>query len=1119
MFYTRILTALILFVSFFEIGNAKKSNDTLATSSNLSFQTKLDPVTNKLDPVTNKLDPVTLGYLKDVEVASKVFLQTLREQHDKYPNFSLCGSSMSPFIPAVSQEKSSSQNVSFDPESGIYVTDSVDNPCLELAAIVSVKESIVSRDIIEQITQIILLNPGCTDEFIMEEAKKNVGLDSDLINQSTVKKIRESVNEYLTSFDKEFINDFLELKSGMGDIIDKLIENRFLNYINLIISDFFIEKMKINSLINKNSEFIDEGLISQIVGILKDFNEVDKDLDDKKREEIIQKIRQNLSIKPKITRKDIIDQISQSVASKFKIDKEDIITQVNESLRRNVDFHNKLIFSVHDESSRLKSLSSPVRVVKSSLSVHHLEGSTWSISCFISVQKGFSKKIFYDFSQLTRDMDKFTHKNQELNKAQDISRTPVNASLKPKQGSDDDEKIDSEEIDTKDIDSKDIDSLLDDSHDPNTSNYVEMEDPFEKVKIFKNSLVENSLIEASFDNYPSSFEARFKVYANRDNDKLLDMLETLNMKVKIFSIHKPSAFPRDKDVLTIQLSFMSENPVSDSDKNSFSVKDTNLFDYIRFLSIGRQISEIGSSLKGNSKMSENPVSDSDENSFSLKNLNLFNYIRRTETLSRLKGSSKPQVDILKPQVDILKPQVALNGINGRIGVVFFRKAFKESLQEKGSSLDIVALTHAKIESSQEFGSFFSKIITDPVHGLVDESLCGEVIACEKPVDIESSRYSKKDLIEKFGLSFEQQEYPHLFIIKSPNGKEIPVYILVNKDFTEFKVYKKSYMNVQLKKGSYYKCFMQTQICERKDDPADIQWPSGIKNLTVVETTGKFCSKKQAMRHFGDGSDSNVWAVVLSAPGKGDGWETITHVNGVNPKAIFNALTQENEKLLLSAASCTTNAAAPILEVLSKKGPVRGVGSTYHTKTNSQKTVNAQSVISTTSGAQKALAKVLDPEKVTIDVKAMRFSMVKASLLNIRAIFSGEITSVDIVKAFREEAQDQFKDLIIIDSSDQPTTDSVSNKGAVVLYEKSVKVIGVYEDPITGEKKTVLQILCGYGNEDQYVNQLSEAVIKLFSTNRDRQQVANELAYVADGLDKNPPSSQLKDKFGQIKTSS
>ena len=141
------------------------------------------------------------------------------------------------------------------------------------------------------------------------------------------------------------------------------------------------------------------------------------------------------------------------------------------------------------------------------------------------------------------------------------------------------------------------------------------------------------------------------------------------------------------------------------------------------------------------------------------------------------------------------------------------------------------------------------------------------------------------------------------------------------------------------------------------DPANLKW-NEVGADVVVESTGLFLTKETAENHIKAGAKK----VIMSAPSKDD---TPMFVFGVNDKTYAG-------QAIISNASCTTNCLAPISKVLDDKfGIVRGLMTTVHAATATQKTVDGPSkkdwrggrgilenIIPSSTGAAKAVGKVL-----------------------------------------------------------------------------------------------------------------------------------------------------------------
>ena len=168
---------------------------------------------------------------------------------------------------------------------------------------------------------------------------------------------------------------------------------------------------------------------------------------------------------------------------------------------------------------------------------------------------------------------------------------------------------------------------------------------------------------------------------------------------------------------------------------------------------------------------------------------------------------------------------------------------------------------------------------------------------------------------------------------------------------------------------------------RYSDPSQIPWNELGVDL-VIESTGKFIKREDCMKHIKNGAKK----VIITAPGKN---EDKTIVMGVNENEY-----DENIHNIISNASCTTNCLAPFAKILDEKfGLERGLMTTIHAYTNDQRILDknhkdlrraraaAESMIPTTTGAAKAVAKVLPDLKGKLNGFAVRVPIPTVSLVD------------------------------------------------------------------------------------------------------------------------------------------
>lgn len=244
------------------------------------------------------------------------------------------------------------------------------------------------------------------------------------------------------------------------------------------------------------------------------------------------------------------------------------------------------------------------------------------------------------------------------------------------------------------------------------------------------------------------------------------------------------------------------------------------------------------------------------------------------------------------------------------------------------------------------------------------------------------------------------------------------------------------------------------ISER--DPEKLPWGElGID--VVLECTGKFIDKEKAKAHIQSGAKK----VVISAPAKG---ELKTIVYGVN----HNTLTKEDR--VISGASCTTNCLAPMAKVMDEEfGLVSGLITTVHAYTNDQNTLDgthakgdlrrsraaAANIVPNSTGAAKAIGKVLPRLQGKLDGAAQRVPVMTGSLTELVCILDKKITAEQVNSAMKKASDDSFgytEDQIV--SSDVigitygSLFDATQTKVLQVGGSQLVKVVAWYDNEMS-----------------------------------------------------------------------
>ena len=239
------------------------------------------------------------------------------------------------------------------------------------------------------------------------------------------------------------------------------------------------------------------------------------------------------------------------------------------------------------------------------------------------------------------------------------------------------------------------------------------------------------------------------------------------------------------------------------------------------------------------------------------------------------------------------------------------------------------------------------------------------------------------------------------------------------------------------------------------DPAAITWGAWGADM-VLECTGKFLAKDKAMLHINGGAKY----VFLSAPGKGD--EDITVVYGVNHELLDPA-----KHKVISNASCTTNCLAPLAKVLNDKfGIVKGLMTTVHAATATQKTVDGPSakdwrggrgilenIIPSSTGAAKAVGKVLPVLNGKLTGMAFRVPTSDVSVVDLTCVLEKGASMDEIKAAMKAAAEGELKgvlkytedDVVSTDFRGESCTSIFDAKAGISLDANFVKVVSWYDN--------------------------------------------------------------------------
>ncbi len=237
------------------------------------------------------------------------------------------------------------------------------------------------------------------------------------------------------------------------------------------------------------------------------------------------------------------------------------------------------------------------------------------------------------------------------------------------------------------------------------------------------------------------------------------------------------------------------------------------------------------------------------------------------------------------------------------------------------------------------------------------------------------------------------------------------------------------------------------------DPAEIPWRElGVR--VVVEATGVFRTREKLERHLAAGAER----VILTVPSKDEIDATI--VIGVNDHELRPA------HRIVSNASCTTNCLAPIAKILDDAfGIACGFVTTVHAYTNDQRLADvphkdprrsraaAVNVIPTTTGAARAVGRVLPKLAGKLDGMAIRVPVPNGSIVDFVVRLESKVTRDAVNAAVREAASGPLRKIVLYSEEPLVSSDIIGNPHSAIFDARStmargdeyVKVVSWYDN--------------------------------------------------------------------------
>jgi len=235
---------------------------------------------------------------------------------------------------------------------------------------------------------------------------------------------------------------------------------------------------------------------------------------------------------------------------------------------------------------------------------------------------------------------------------------------------------------------------------------------------------------------------------------------------------------------------------------------------------------------------------------------------------------------------------------------------------------------------------------------------------------------------------------------------------------------------------------------------------------VLECTGAFLTAESVQPYL----DNGVKKVLFSAPAKDD---TATFVLGANADDYAG-------EAIISNASCTTNGLAPVAKVLDDVfGIEKGLMTTIHSYTSSQPILDAKhkkdprkgrsgatNLVPTTTGAAKAISKVLPNLAGKLNGQAIRVPTPDVSMVDLTVTLNTNVTVEEVQAAFKTASEGSHKDILGVDEEYRVSQDFVGEELSAVVPLDTIQVIG----------DNMVKVLSWYDNEWGYSRRLVDMAV-------------------------------------------
>lgn len=289
-----------------------------------------------------------------------------------------------------------------------------------------------------------------------------------------------------------------------------------------------------------------------------------------------------------------------------------------------------------------------------------------------------------------------------------------------------------------------------------------------------------------------------------------------------------------------------------------------------------------------------------------------------------------------------------------------------------------------------------------------------------------------------------------------DAKQLAYLLKYDTSHRNYRVDEISYENDEIIVGNH-----RIKVYAEKD-PQNLPWKELNIDL-VFECTGLFTNEEKAHAHITAGAKK----VIISAPAKGDLKTVVYNVN--------NDILDGSEEII-SAASCTTNCLAPVLNILDKEFHIqKGYMTTVHAYTNDQANLDvahkkgiesrrgrasAANIVPASTGAASAIGLVIPTLKGKLDGMAMRVPVTTGSVIDLVLELEKNTSVEEINECFRKNQNETIK----ITMDPIVSSDVIgSSFGAIVD--------GLLTNILEVDGKQIVKVIAWYDNEYSYSSQM------------------------------------------------